>query len=87
MHHLPYISLISGFPVGFWTSASTSDRGRAPSLWSAREERKSSSDLIQISYPTAALKYYPEKLFKNHIAPSSLEIQHRVEYFISRNEA
>jgi hypothetical protein len=81
LHHLDL-----WIPCGFWTPPSTSTQGRARRLWSALGERESSSDLIQISYPTAALKYSPEKLFKNHIAPPSLEIQHRVEYFISRAE-
>jgi hypothetical protein len=69
MHHLPYIILISGFPVVFWTSPSTSAQGRARRLWSALGERESSSDLIQISYPTAALKYYPENFSRIILRP------------------
>jgi hypothetical protein len=63
-----------------------SPTGAERHVFGVREEKESFSDLIQISYPTVALKYYPEKLFKNHIAPSSWEIQHRVESFILRNE-
>jgi len=54
MRHLPYVILISGFPIDLWASALASDQCRHVS--SVREERESFSDLIQISYPRVALK-------------------------------